>query len=336
MTADSLTVASLRRRALLLGAAGAGIAAGHAQAQPPAGPWPAAPVRYINLFSPGGSTDILSRLYCAAISDKAGQQFIVEPRTGAGGTVGQASIAQADPDGYTIGLGSVASLSIAPSMYPHLVYDPARDFTYVSGIWKLPNVLLVNNDFPATTLEEVIAELRRHPDRYSYGSSGSGTSPHLSMELLKQRAGVQALHVPYRGSAPAMLDLGAGRVQLMFDNIPLAVAAARQGRVRLIAVTSTERCPAAPDVPTMASVLPGYEITSWGCVVGPAGLPQPVVSRLSALTQEVLESPRLISSFADLGATPWKIDGAGLLAFRAEQEALFARLIRASGAASRS
>jgi tripartite-type tricarboxylate transporter receptor subunit TctC len=329
-TGDPRTV---RRRPLLLGAAAAVAAAGTARGQGgAAADWPDRPVVYINVFTPGGTTDTMSRIYCAKMGELAGQQFVVENRSGAGGTVGQAAIAQATPDGYTVGLGSIASLSIAPSVLPDLPYDPARDFTFISGIWQVPNILIVNNDFPARTVPEAIELLKKSPGRYTYGSSGFGTSPHLSMEMFKQMAGVQALHIPYRGSAPAMLDLLAGRVQLMFDNMTTAIVAAREGKVRALAVTGAERSAAEPDLPAMAEFLPEFRISSWGSLVGPAGMPAPVVKRLSALTKQALQDAELRRFFEENGATTWWTTPEELAEFRAAQQKLFAELIRASGA----
>lgn len=326
----------VRRRPLLLGAAAAGVAeatAGTARGQnDAASDWPNRAVVYINVFTPGGTTDTTSRIYCAKMSDLAGQQFVVENRSGAGGTVGQAAIAQAQPDGYTVGLGSIASLAIAPSVLPDLPYDPARDFTFVSGLWQVPNILIVNKDLPARTVPELIELLNKSPGRYTYGSSGFGTSPHLSMEMFKQRAGLQALHIPYRGSAPAMLDLMAGRVQLMFDNMTTAIVAAREGKVRALAMTGAERSAAEPDLPAMAEFLPDFRITSWGSLVGPAGMPTPVVERLSALTKQALQDGELRRFFEENGATTWWTTPEELAEFRAAQQKLFAEVIRASGA----
>jgi tripartite-type tricarboxylate transporter receptor subunit TctC len=321
------------RRPLLLGMAAGLAAAGTARAQGgAASDWPNRPVVYINLFPPGAATDTLSRIYCAAMERLAGQSFVVENRSGAGGTIGQAAIAQAQPDGYTVGLGSIASLAIAPSILPDLPYDPAKDFTFVSGIWQVPNLLIVNNDLPARTVPELIELIKKDPGRYAYGSSGFGTSPHLTMEMFKQQAGLEILHVPYRGGAPAMLDLLAGRVQLMFDNMPTVIGAAREGKVRALAVTGAERSTAAPELPTMGEFLPGFQITSWGGLVGPAGIPAPVVERLSTLTKQALEDRELRRFFEENGATTWWTTPGQLAEFRAAQERLFAQLIHASGA----
>ncbi len=323
----------VRRRPLLIGTMVGLAAAGTTRAQgDAASDWPNRPVVYINVFTPGGTTDTMSRIFCAKMSELAGQQFVVENRSGAGGTVGQAAIAQAPPDGYTVGLGSVASLSIAPGVLPDLPYDPARDFTFVSGIWQVPNILIINKDLPARTVPDLIELVRKNPGKYTYGSSGFGTSPHLSMEMFKQMAGLQVLHVPYRGSAPAMLDLVAGRVQLMFDNMTTAVVAAREGSVRALAVTGAGRSSAAAELPAMSEFLPEFRITSWGSLVGPAGIPAPVVERLSALTKQALQDRELRRFFEENGATTWWTTPEELAEFRAAQERLFTQLIRASGA----
>jgi tripartite-type tricarboxylate transporter receptor subunit TctC len=326
----------LPRRAAMRGAtaaaavAAAGLA-GAGRSRAAADGYPKQPVRYINLFAPGGATDLLSRAYCATMSELAGQQFVVENRTGAGGTVGQAAIAQAEPDGYTLGLGSIASLGIAPSIYPSLPYDPARGFTYIAGIWQVPNVLFVNKDLPARSVPELIALVRRSPGRFSYGSGGSGTSPHLTMEWLKQLAGLEMVHVPYRGGAPALLDVIAGRVQLAFDNIATVAGAIRQGQVRALAVTSREPSPALPELPTMREFYPELEITSWGGLVGPAGVAPAIVERLAGLTRRALQAPDLLRTFADNGATPWPRSPQEFAGFQAQQQRLFADLTRRAG-----
>jgi tripartite-type tricarboxylate transporter receptor subunit TctC len=321
-----------RRGALGFGASVATAAAIPGAARAQHRDWPTGPVRYINLFPPGGGTDLLIRSWCARMTELTGQQFVVEYRTGSGGNVGTQAIARAPADGGTIGLGSIASLAIAPTLYASLPFDPVRDFTYVSGLWQLPNMLVVNNDVPARDVPELIDLLRRHPGRYSFASSGSGTTIHLAGEMFKHMAGVELVHVPYRGSAPAYVDLLAGRVHMIFDNFPLALAQAREGKVRALAVTAAARSPLASEIPAMAEFLPGYEITSWGSVVGPAGLPGHVVDRLSALTKEALESRDLRARFVENGATPWWTTPDELVRFRAAEEARFAPLIRASGA----
>ncbi len=327
----------LPRRAAL-GMAAAGLAAAPAAraqqaAAPTASPgdWPTQTVRYINIFAPGGTTDIMGRIWCAKMSELAGHQFVVDVRTGAAGTVGSAAIARSAPDGLTIGLGSIAPLAIAPSLYPSLPYDAGRDFTYVGGMFEIPNLLIVNNDLPARSVPELIALLKRNPGRYVFGSGGTGTTVHLSGEMFKQMAGVDMIHAPYRGEALAMTDMVGGRVHMVFGNIPGAIAQVRQGAARALAVTGAQRSPVAPDVPTMAEFLPGFVITSWGCVIAPAGIPAPLLARMAALSNRALEDRELVAKFHESGATPWKIAPEALKAYRAEQEALFARVIRTAG-----
>lgn len=296
------------------------------------GAWPERPVRYINPYPPGGPTDTLSRIYCARLTELAGQQFFVENRSGSGGNVGVDAIAKSAPDGYTIGLGGIASHAISPTLYPSLPFDPAKDFTFVSGLWQLPNLLAVHPEVPARTVPELVALLKANPGRYSFASPGAGTAVHLSGELFKATAGVDMLHVPYRGSAPAHVDLVSGRVSMMFDNIPGTLTLAREGKVRALAVTSARRSPVAPETPTIGETLPGYEVVSWTCVCGPAGLPLAVVSQMSGLTKQVLESPQLVRAYNDLGATPWWTTPEEIVAHRAAQQERLAPLIRDSGA----
>jgi tripartite-type tricarboxylate transporter receptor subunit TctC len=189
-------------------------------------------VRYINLFPPGGATDILSRLFCAKMSELSGQQFVVENRVGAAGTVGQAAIAKAPPDGSTLGLGSVASLAIAPSLYPALPYDPARDFAPIVRISEQPFLLLVNAALPARSVAELVALAKARPGALNYASFGTGTSTHLMGELLRVTTGAEVTHVPYRGSAPGIADLIAGQVQFSFDTIPAGLPHVAGGRRR--------------------------------------------------------------------------------------------------------
>ncbi len=320
-------------RRVAVGLAAAALAAPRvARAQQQRTEWPTGPIRFVGLFPPGGGTDILSRIWCHAMGEITGEQFVVENRSGASGNVGTEAIARAAPDGRTIGLASVAPLAIAPSMFPSLPFDVRRDFTYVSGLWQLPNMLVVNPDLPARTVPELIALLKARPGRYSFASSGSGTTPYLSGAMFQRMAGLDIVHVPYRGGAPANVDLIAGRVHMMFDNIPQAQAYVREGKLRALAVTGAERSPIAPDVPTMAEFLPGYEISSWGGVMGPAGLPPATASRLSALTRRSLEAPDLVARFRENGATTWWTTPEEFARFRAANEATFTPLIRAAGA----
>jgi tripartite-type tricarboxylate transporter receptor subunit TctC len=319
-------------RRLALGIAGSLALAGRARPDAAEAEWPVRAVRYIDPFPARGATDLLSRLFCAKMSELSGQRFAVENLPGDAGIVGQAAIARAAPDGYTLGLGSVASLAVAPSAHPTLPYDPARDFTFVSGMWQVPNILICDRDLPVRSVPELVALLKGEPGRYAYAAAEPGTTPHLAMELFKRLAGVEIAPVPDRGGAAAILDLLRGRVQIMVHNLPVAIVGVREREVRALAVTGAGRSPAMPEVPAMAEFYPEFEVTSWGGLVGPAGLPPRVVQRLSRLTKQALDSPDLIETFHGHGAAPWWTTPEDLASFRARQETLFAGLVAASAA----
>ena len=294
--------------------------------------WPEGPIRFIGIFPPGGGTDILSRIWCQKMSEITGQQFIVENRSGSGGVVGTEAIARAAPDGRTIGLASISALAIAPTLYRKLPYRVPEDFTLIAGLWQLPNLLVINKDVPATTVPELITLIRANPGKFSYASSGSGTSVHLSGAMFAQFAGLDMVHVPYRGGAPAQLDLLAGRVHMIFDNIPQALAEAREGKVRALAVTGNHRAPQAPEIPAMQEFLPGFDITSWGGVLGPAGIPPAIVERIQALSLRALSDPWLKTKYDENGAEVWPATGTELAKYRADNAAALAPVVRASGA----
>ena len=319
----------VRRRSILAGLAGGIAAPAIVSAQ---GTYPNKTVRYINPFPAGGATDTLSRLYCAKMSELTGQQWVVENKGGSGGNVGMDALAQSAPDGYTLGLGGIASHAIAPSLYAKLPFKVPDDFTFVSTIWQLPNMLIVNLDLPAKSVPELIELLRKNPGKYSYASAGNGTTLHLSGELFKTMAKVDMIHVPYRGAAPAMQDLLAGQVHMIFDNIPGALAQSRSGKVRALGVTSKERTPVVPDVPAIAETLPGFDINSWTTLTGPAKLPTEIVARLSELSRKALESDDLKAKFFDLAATAIWRSQADTLAYRESEEKRLAVIIKASGA----
>ncbi len=323
--------ARLPRRALL--GAPLLLAAGRARAQgAPGSDWPSQPVRYINPFPPGGSTDILSRIFCQKMSEITGQQFVVENRGGGGGTVGVDAIAKSRPDGYTIGLGGIASHAINPTLQPSMPFDSTKDFTFVTGLWQLPNLLIVNNDLPAQNVPEFLALLRANPGKFSFGSAGPGTTLHLSGALLGQLAKVDIQHVPYRGAAPAYPDLQAGRIHFMLDNIPGAWGQARDGKVRALAVTSKARSPVVPDLPALAEFLPGFDIVSWTCLCGPAGFPPAMVARMSGFARQALENEDLKRLYLAQGATPWWTTPEQIVAYRTQEQERLRPIIIASGA----
>jgi len=321
-----------RRRVLALsgGALAAPmIASGIARA---ANGWPDRPVKYINSFPAGGPTDVLSRIVCQKLSEITGQQFVVDNRGGSGGNVGADAIAKSAPDGYTIGLLSVASHAIATTLYSKLPFNADKDFTPITMLWSLPNLLIVRKGVAATTIPELIALAKANPGKYSYASSGAGTTVHLSGALFCAMAKIDLLHVPYRGSAPAIQDLLAGQVDMIFDNIPGSLAQIAGGKVNGLAVTSLERSPKAPDVPTMAEFLPGFDINSWGGICGPAGLPQDMVEKLNALTKEALESDDVKNAYLKNGATPFWKNVTDTIAYRRAEETRFGPIVKASGA----
>ena len=294
--------------------------------------WPNRPVRYINPYPAGGPTDTLSRLLCAAMSELTGQQFVVENRGGDGGDIGVELVAKSDPDGYTLGLGGIASHAISPTLKAgKMRFDAAKDFTFVSTMWSLPNFLVGNLSVPAGTVPELIELLRRNPKKYFYGSSGAGTTPHLSGEMFKLLANVDLVHVPYKGTAPAMTDLLGGQVQFVFDNIPGALAQYRAGKVKGYAVTSAARSPVVPDFPSLGEFLPGYDISSWTALVGPARIPAAVVERISMFAKQALESADLKQKYFDRGATAWWSSPAEVSAYRASEEKRLGDLIRKAG-----
>lgn len=325
-------IALPRRRALLL--SGSALAApmistGIARA---ADEWPSKPVKYINLFPAGGPTDVLSRIACQKLTEITGQQFIVENRGGSGGNVGADAIAKSAPDGYTIGLMSVSSHAIATTLYAKLPFNADKDFTPVTMLWSLPNLLIVRKSLGPKTVPELIAMAKQNPGKISYASSGAGTTVHLSGALFASLAGIDILHVPYRGSAPAIQDLLADQVDMIFDNIPGSLAQMAGGKVWGLGVTSTERSPMAPDVPTMAEFLPGFDINSWGGICGPAGLPPAIVDKLNSLAKQALDSDDVKKAYLKNGATPlWK-SVPDTIAYRRAEEQRFAPIVKASGA----
>jgi tripartite-type tricarboxylate transporter receptor subunit TctC len=321
----------LRRALLLSGSALAApmLAAGVARA---VDAWPNKPVKYINLFPAGGPTDILSRIACQKMSEITGQQFIVDDRGGSGGNVGAEAIKNSAPDGYTIGLMSVSSHAIATTLYARLPFNADKDFTPVTMLWSLPNLLIVRKTLGPKTVPELIAAAKEKPGKLSYASSGAGTTVHLSGALFAALAKIDILHVPYRGSAPATQDLLADQVDMIFDNIPGSLAQMGGGKVWGLAVTGAQPSPMAPEVPTMASFLPGYDINSWGGICGPAGLPQPIVDKLSALAKQALDSDDVKKAYLKNGATPFWKSVADTVAYRRSEEARFAPIVKASGA----
>jgi tripartite-type tricarboxylate transporter receptor subunit TctC len=293
--------------------------------------WPARTVRYVNGFPAGGATDTLSRILCQKMSELSGQSFVVENRAGAGGVLGADTVAKAAPDGYTVGLGGIASNVLAIGSYAKLPYDPRGDFTFIGGMWQLPNILTARRDLFSSDLKELLAAFKKEPRKYTYASAGFGTTLHLSGEMMNSMAGVEVTHIPYKGAGPALTDLLGGRVDLLFDNLPGSLPSVRAGQVKPVAVTARTRIPELPDVPAFAEVLPGYEMTSWTAMIGPANMKADLVAQINALLARALADPALKARYADLGATPWPVSPAEIKAFRASEEARLLPVMKAAG-----
>jgi len=267
--------------------------------------WPAKPIRYVVPFAAGGTTDILARIISEKLSVALGQPVVVDNKPGAGGGVGAAEVAKAAPDGYTIMGGTISTHAINASLYSSLPYDPVKDFVPITLIARVPNMLVINNDIPAKNVAELIKLMKANPGKWSFASSGNGTSQHLSGELFKSMAGVEMQHIPYKGSPPALNDVMGGQVSMTFDNITTAWALAKGGKLRALAVTTASRSPVAPDVPTLTeSGLPGYEIGSWQGVFASAGTPPDIVKKLNAEIVKIIKSPDVQKKLIDLGAEP--------------------------------
>jgi len=269
-----------------------------------AGDYPDRPIRIVVPYSAGGTNDILTRLVGAKLQAAWGQPVVVDIRTGAGGNVGADQVAKAEPDGYTLLVTASPPLSINASLYRDLPFDPQRDFAPVSLFVEVPNLLEVNPRLPVRTVAELVAYAKARPGKLNFASQGNGTTSHLAGELLRIKAGIDITHVPYRGTAPALNDLVAGNVDLMFDNLVSSLPLVRAGSLRALAVGSAARSAALPDVPTLIeSGLPDFETTAWFAMVAPAGTPRAIVARLSAAAAAALHEPDVAARLRDLGAT---------------------------------
>jgi len=264
--------------------------------------YPTKPVRLVVPFPAGGTTDLLARAAAQKLSDAWGQQVIVDNRPGAAGNIGAELVAKSAPDGYTLLMGTVGTHAINASLYAKMPYDHVKDFTPVILVAGVPNVLVVNPQVPVNSVPELIAYAKANPGKLNFASSGSGTSIHLSGELFKTMTGVQMTHVPYKGSAPALTDLIGGQVQLMFDNLPSSLAFIKAGKLRAIAVTSSTRSAALPDIPTVADTVPGFEASSWFGILAPAGTPRDIVMKINGETAKWLASPDAKEKLAAQGA----------------------------------
>ncbi len=295
--------------------------------------WPNKPIRYIVPFAPGGATDMLGRMVGVGLTSRLGQPVVIDNKAGQGGSVGSAELAKAKPDGYTLGGGTISSHALNVTLYPKLSYDPTKDFAPITMLAALPNVLVVHPSLNVKTVAELIALLKANPSKYSFGSSGNGTSQHISGEMFKIMTGTQITHVPYRGSGPMMIDLLAGTTQLSFENSNTALPQVAAGKLRALAVTSAKRSKAAPEIPTMQEAgLVGYDISSWQAMFAPAGTPPAIVQRLHAEVAEILKQPENVKRLAELGLEPGGGKPEELAALIAAEIPRLGNVVRQSGA----
>ncbi|CAO3976671.1 Bug family tripartite tricarboxylate transporter substrate binding protein [Achromobacter mucicolens] len=267
--------------------------------------YPTKPIRLIIPFAVGGSTDNLGRVLAARLSEKLGQQVVADNRPGAGGNIGTDLVAKAPADGYTLLFATEGTLGINPSLYKKLPFDPEKDFTPIAQFASVPNILVVNPKVQAKTVQELAAYAKSKPASLNMGSAGNGTTNHLSGELFQSMTGTSFTHVPYKGSGPAMADLLADQIQLMFDNLPGSLPHVKAGSLRALAVTSAKRSPLLPDVPTMAEAgVPGYDVEVWFGVAAPKGLPAQTLATLSKAITEISQEPATIEKILNIGATP--------------------------------
>ena len=294
--------------------------------------WPSRPIRYVVPFPPAGATDITARITADRITGPLGQPVIVENRPGAAGNVGTAMVAKAAPDGYTI-LQLTVAQSISQTLYTKLDYNLERDLEPVALIAMVPNVMEVNPSVPAHTVQEFIALAKSKPGQIFFASSGSGTSIHMSAEMFKMITGVDIIHVPYKGSGPALTDLVGGQVSVMWDNLPSSISFIKSGKLRALAVTSATRFPELPDVPTMQEAgVPGFEATAWFGIVAPKGTPKEIITRINSEVNRALETPEVKEKMLRQGAvaTPRTPEQFG--EFIRNEVAKWSKVVKASGA----
>jgi tripartite-type tricarboxylate transporter receptor subunit TctC len=291
-------------------------------------PYPSKPVRFIVTFAAGGGTDLIARTVAPKVSEGLGQPVVVENRAGANGAIGADAVAKSAPDGYTVCVCAAGTLAVAPHL-TKLPFDPLKDLTPVAQLANSPFVVTVNPGVKAESLRELIALAKAQPGKINFGSSGNGGSPHLSTELLKIMAGIDMVHVAYKGLGPGITDLLGGQIQLMLADVNLVVPHIKSGKLRALAVTGANRSPALPDVPTVAEAgVPGYVAGTWYAVLAPAGTPSPIVSRLSEEIRKALAMPEVRSALIAQGVEPAGSTPAQLASFLHDEHAKWGKVIR--------
>jgi tripartite-type tricarboxylate transporter receptor subunit TctC len=298
-----------------------------------ADPFPAKPIKLVVGFPPGGINDIVARVVAQKLGDSLGQPVIVENRAGAGGTIGADAVAKAKPDGYTLLLGSVSNIAMAPTQYKNLPYDTAKDFAPVALLAAAPNILVVNPKFPVHSVKDLIELAKRKPGTISYASAGAGTSNHLTVELLKVLANIDLVHIPYKGDAPGITDVIGGQVPMMFPTLPVALPQIKAGKLRAIAVSTAKRTSLAPGIPTVAESggLPDFEVSVWVGILAPSGTPKDIVDRLSAELNRIVQLPDVKAKLASLGAEPQPMDAAQFGTYIRSETAKWSKVARSAG-----
>ena len=295
--------------------------------------YPAKAIRFVVPFPPGGPLDVSARVIGQKLTEAWKQPVIIDNRPGAGGNIGADLVAKSMPDGYTILMGAVSTHAINPHLYAKMPYDALRDFAPITRVTTVPNVLVIHPSLPVRSVRELITLARSKPGQLSFASGSSGSTGHLAGELFKTMAGVDMVHVPYKGAAPAVTDLIAGHVALMFDNLASALPQIKAGRTRALAVTTITRAAAAPDLPTIdESGLKGFDLSTWFGVFAPAGVPAPVIEALHREITRALDSADVRSRLAALGAQPTPTTPDAFAAFIKTEQAVYARVVKASGA----
>ena len=296
--------------------------------------YPVKPLRFVVPFPPGGPLDIMARGLGAKLQEAWGQPVVVENKPGAGGGIGADAVAKSPGDGYTLLMGAVSTHAINPWLYANIPYDPAKDFIPVTLVAQVPNILVVNPTLPVKSVKELIAYAKAKPGALSFASGSTGSTGHLAGELFKTMAGVDMVHVPYKGAAPAMFDLLAGQTQLMFDNIANALPQVKAGKLRALAVTTAKRSPAVPDLPTIDEAgLTGFDLTTWFGVFVPAKTPKEVVDKLNGEIVKALSGKELRDRLTAMGTEPPSITTpADFAAFVQRESAKYAQVVKTSGA----
>ena len=294
---------------------------------------PTKPVTIIVPFAAGGTTDILARIIGQALTAELGQSVVVDNRAGAGGNIGGQAAAKATPDGHTLFMGTVGTHAINASLYKKMPFDPVKDFAPLTRVANVPNLLVANPAQPYKSVKDLIAYAKANPGKVNFGSSGNGSSIHLSGELFKSLAKVDMQHVPYKGSAPAVTDLLGNQIGIMFDNMPSAIQHVRSGKLVPLAVTTAKRSPELPNVPTIAEAgVPGYEATSWFGMFAPAGTPAPVLAKLNAAIVKVLAQPDVKKKINEQGAEVYSETPEQFAAFIQAESVKWGKVVKESGA----